>query len=92
MEITNEVLLEAIDLDAQIKTMTARLASIKDAVKEAGSFATVDCVVIVSEISREYIAGKTEFLEHFKEEDLREKGLIKSLIYQSVKISKRKNP
>jgi hypothetical protein len=89
MKPTNDDLAEYMKLEEMVKTASARMEEIKKAAKEHGSFATREYVAAVTEASRTQLAGLETVAQVYGREDLEKHGLIKTISYQMVKITRR---
>jgi hypothetical protein len=86
MKLTNEILKEYLELEKAAKEIEKRMSEIKEAAKDQGSFSTRDCVVAVSEYTRESLAGLKEVEKVIDKALLVRHGLVKVTEVRTVKI------
>lgn len=92
MSITNQMAKKYFDLVSKISALEKEKQSLaKKMNKKVGSFATQEFVVVVDDLTREFMSGAKEFEEcGYDLRVLRKQKLLKSLTYRMIRVRERK--
>lgn len=89
MRPSNENLKELLELEAEVKIMTARINEIRTQCKEAGTFSSKEYVCTVFTQTRTGLVGLETACIVLGRHKLDELGLIKTTEFQLVKVAKK---